>query len=211
MNALPTIVVAGLGRCGTSLMMQMLHAGGVPCAGDWPDFETNDSMSGRFDAKAFSALRGKAIKLITPADLPIGPMPRHVVIWLDRDPQEQAKSQLKMLYGIGAPVANNRKSMRVFVAGLRRDRPLNMAAAGVGRLPNLRLSFEGLITRPANSVSALEAFLLSHGYDTVDRRAMQQQTRPRSAACYPGMMEVELFNSPSFERQSSQPGRPGTF
>lgn len=206
MNELPAIVVAGLGRCGTSLMMQMLHAGGVPCVGNWPDFETNASMFGRFDPKAFSALRGKAIKLITPADLPIGPMPRHIVIWLDRDPQEQARSQLKMLDGIGAPVANNRKSMRAFVAGLRHDRPLNMAAVGVGRLPNLRLSFERLITRPAHTVAALEAFLLSYGYDTVDGRAMQQQIRPRSAACYPGMMEFELLR---FERQRSQPCRLG--
>lgn len=207
----PAIVVAGLGRCGTSLMMQMLHAGGVPCVGDWPDFETNASMPGLFAPSSFAAIRGKAIKLITPADLPIGAMPNHVVIWLDRDPQEQARSQLKMLDGIGAPVANNRKSMRAFVAGLRRDRPLNMAAVGVGRLPNLRLSFERLITRPAHTVDALEAFLLSHGYDAVDRQAMQQQIQPRSAACYPGMMEVELLSSPSFERQRSQPGRLGAF
>lgn len=208
MSGLPAIVVAGLGRCGTSLSMQMLHAGGVPCIGYWPDFETSASMFGQFDPKAFAALSGNAIKLITPANLPIGAMPNHIVIWLDRDPQEQARSQLKMLTSIGASPSNNRKAMRAFVASLRCDRPKNMAAIGVGRLPTLRLSFERLIMRPAESVGAIEAFLLLHGYGDIARQEMQDQIRPRSPACHPGMMELDLLSSTNIERRRSQPGRP---
>jgi hypothetical protein len=39
MMSAPVIVVAGLGRCGTSLVMQMLAAAGLPCVGSFPDFE----------------------------------------------------------------------------------------------------------------------------------------------------------------------------
>ena len=39
----PCIIVSGLGRCGSSLVMQMLHAGGVECLGAPPAFEPPES------------------------------------------------------------------------------------------------------------------------------------------------------------------------
>lgn len=33
------IIVTGIARSGLSLTMQMLHAGGIPCAGEPPAFE----------------------------------------------------------------------------------------------------------------------------------------------------------------------------
>ena len=39
MSAPPALLVAGLGRCGTSLMMQMLAAAGLPCVGEFPAYE----------------------------------------------------------------------------------------------------------------------------------------------------------------------------
>jgi hypothetical protein len=32
----PITIVAGLGRCGTSMLMQMLHRGGFSCVVPWP-------------------------------------------------------------------------------------------------------------------------------------------------------------------------------
>ncbi|RVC47633.1 hypothetical protein EN781_00420 [Mesorhizobium sp. M4A.F.Ca.ET.090.04.2.1] len=201
MSSLPAIVVAGQGRCGTSLMMQMLYAGGVQCFGDWPAFESSASMFGSFDPKAFAELRGRAIKLITPAELPIGPMPKHVVIWLDRDSHEQARSQLKMVADLPG-VTSNRHCVRTMVAGIRRERSPNMAAVGAnGKCPTLVLTFERLLTRTSVAMSALEAFLGLHGYDHLNFQAMRRQIRPRSPYCYPGMMEVDLLSEPP-------PGRP---
>ncbi|RWB67602.1 hypothetical protein [Mesorhizobium sp.] len=202
MSSLPAIVVAGQGRCGTSLMMQMLYAGGIPCVGHWPDFETGASSFGGFDPTAFAALRGKAIKLITPAELPIGQMPKHVVIWLDRDPEEQARSQLKMVATFMRSVDMSRKSIRAMAAGNRRGRLPNMAAIGAnGRHPTLLLSFERLLTQPTDAAIAVDAFLHEHGYVGLNFEAMRRQIRPRSPYCYPGMMEVDLLSAPP-------PGRP---
>lgn len=210
MSGRAAIVVAGQGRCGTSLMMQMLHAGGVSCVGEWPAFESNASMFGSFDPKSFAALRGQAIKLITPAELPIGAMPKHVVIWLDRDSQEQAKSQLKMVSGLFAGVATNRRSIRTMVAGIRRERTPNMVAVGAnGRCPTLLMSFERLLAQPTDVAIAVTAFLHEHGYDDLNFAAMRGQIRRRSPNCFPGMMEIELLATPApIERSRSSPGRP---
>lgn len=40
MSDKPTIFVSGLGRCGSSMTMQMLDAAGIPCIGDYPAYET---------------------------------------------------------------------------------------------------------------------------------------------------------------------------
>lgn len=196
MTELPAIVVAGQGRCGTSLMMQMLYAAGVPCVGNWPDFETGASSFGGFDPTAFAALRGKAIKLITPAELPIGEMPNHIVIWLDRDPEEQARSQLKMVASFVRHVDMSRKNIRAMAAGNRRERAPNMAAIGAnGRCPTLILSFEHLLTEPTDASIRIDAFLHEHDYRGLNFEAMRRQIRLRSPACYPGMMEVYLLSA----------------
>ncbi|TIR33324.1 MAG: hypothetical protein E5X35_11710 [Mesorhizobium sp.] len=171
----------------------MLQAGGVKCIGDWPAFETSASMFGSFDPAAFAALRGTAIKLIDPARLPIGAMPNHIVIWLDRGVVEQARSQIKMVRGFGGPVASNRQTLRAMVSGLRSDRAPNMAAIGAkGRLPSIALTFDRLLTHPTKTAADLYLFLRAHGYE-LDLVKMVKQIRGRSPACYPGMMEIELL------------------
>jgi hypothetical protein len=40
----PYVIVAGFGRCGSSLTMTMLHAAGIPCIGTPPDFEVNQML-----------------------------------------------------------------------------------------------------------------------------------------------------------------------
>lgn len=201
MTERPAIVVAGLGRCGTSLMMQMLHAGGVPCIGEWPAYETSASNFGSFDPVAFAALRGTAIKLIDPARLPIGAMPNHIVIWLERDPVEQAKSQVKMMQGFGAGVPANRKTIRTMVSGIRRDTGPSMAALGIRAVcPSIRIQFEYLLDPFGNKVAmaALVGFLSRHGYGDLDLGKMVGQIRRRSPECYPGMLEFELLDRKAF-------------
>ncbi|PBC01790.1 hypothetical protein [Mesorhizobium sp. WSM3860] len=210
MSSVPAIVVGGLGRCGTSLMMQMLYAGGVSCVGEWPAFEGSASMFGSFDPNAFAALRGQAIKLIAPAEHPIFDMPKHIVIWLDREPHEQAKSQLKMVSAMFGSVATNRRSIRSMVAGIRSERPSNMAAVGAkSRCPTLLMSFERLLTQPTVATDAIAAFLQSHGYKELNVSAMRRQIRRRYPTCYPGMMEIELLETPApIGLARPSPGRP---
>ncbi|OBQ89966.1 hypothetical protein [Mesorhizobium sp. AA23] len=191
-------------------MMQMLFAGGVACVGEWPAFESSASMFGSFDPNAFAALRGQATKLVGPADLPTGDMPKHIVIWLDREPHEQAKSQLKMVSVMFSGVATNRRSIRSMVAGIRSERSTNMAAVGAkSRCPTLVMSFERLLTQPAGAAETIAAFLQEHGYEQLNVTAMRRQVRPRSPTCFPGMMEIDLLETPApIGHPRPSPGRP---
>ena len=38
----PTVFVCGHGRCGSSMVMQMLDAGGFPCFGEYPAYEPEE-------------------------------------------------------------------------------------------------------------------------------------------------------------------------
>lgn len=189
----PCIVVAGMGRCGTSLMMQMLAAGGVPCTGEWPAFESDRMTARHFDAKAFDALGDCAVKLVDPAPLRPGRLPNHVVIWLDRSVKEQARSQIKFLRWNGQRVEDSRRTRLAFENGLRRERLGNRLSLGVpGRTYSITTSFEMLINYPLRTAREIALFLSAHGW-TVDAEAMTRQVVPRAPDCYPGMLEVELL------------------
>lgn len=103
----PIVVVSGIPRSGTSLMMQMLAAGGVPllCDAHRPADESNPR--GYFELRAVrgtardpawvSRAPGRAVKVIH-ALLPHLPAERRYrVIWMERDPAEVVASQNRML------------------------------------------------------------------------------------------------------------------
>jgi len=94
-----TLLVSGLGRCGSSLTLQMLEAGGFPCVGQYPAYEPEKLNPSKFDAKWFMSNNGKAIKFIMPEmydyKFPASYSPK--AIWIDRDPLEQARSSLKLM------------------------------------------------------------------------------------------------------------------
>lgn len=100
------IVVSGLPRSGTSLMMQMLHAGGIDIFTDNIRKPDESNPKGYFEHEAVKSLRsnkkwmknscGKAIKIIAQL-LPYAPMKYHYkVIFMEREIHEVINSQLKM-------------------------------------------------------------------------------------------------------------------
>lgn len=188
-----TIIVAGMGRCGTSLMMQMLHRAGVQCIGTFPDFETHNTMFGRFDQSFLSSLQSIAIKIIDPAKLPIPVLHHHVVIWLDRSADQQAASCAKLLqHAEGLKVG--RSARRGIERLLRKDRRFHRAA--FGQTPMYDVSFEQLIDWPHKTSAAVSEWLAEHGWQ-LDSRVMADCVRPRSSDCYPGFLEVGLVNEVS--------------
>jgi len=188
----PCIVVAGMGRCGTSLTMQMLDAAGIPCVGKRPAYETDASSMGGFDHAAFAGLSQVAIKLVDPANLTIRDMPNHIVIWLDREPREQAKSQIKFV-SLFAPVPDRRRAIRVVEADLKKSRVKHRAAVGVpGGCPAVTLSFEQIIINPIKSATVICDFLTDHGWP-LSPELMALEVRPRQCACLPGFLEAEMI------------------
>lgn len=186
MTAQPIVLVAGLGRCGTSLAMQMLHAAGLRCAGDWPSFEPPEMGIGTVDPAWLSQWQGGAVKALNPhwARLPAGIFA--VFVWLDRDPREQARSQIKFVRLMGgSPVGGplRRETRRVETA-LRHDRARALRAIGP-RQPLLALRFEALLADPRRAAGAMAGFLAP--WFALDTDTMAEAVRPRPAACAPGL------------------------
>ena len=181
----PITIVSGLGRCGTSMLMQMLHRGGFPCVGPWPSFEVPQARTPLAPDFA-EACRGKALKVLDPQRVGL---PRDVrVIWLDRDHRQQAKSHAKFL-AIMAGFAYDRAGRRQLAASLVRDTHAAMTA--IGSRPLLRLRFEAVLADPMNTAILLGEFVRCDAFDAV---AAARAVHSRSAACLPGLdMEMNLM------------------
>jgi hypothetical protein len=104
----PIVVVSGLPRSGTSMIMKMLEAGGVPVVTDAARAADEDNPLGYFedervknlagsDKQWFDAARGKAVKVITHLLKELPPQHNYRVILVRRDIGEVLASQAKML------------------------------------------------------------------------------------------------------------------
>lgn len=184
----PAIIVAGMGRCGTSLTMQMLHRAGVPCVGTFPAFESEHSSFKTFDPSFLADLAGKAMKIIDPKRMAIPKLDNHVVIWLDRDPRQQAASIAKMVAPVSGPV--DRNGRRRIAGSLRSDRLPNMLAFEA--VPMLVIRFENLINATFINCSSIASFLAGFGWE-VDPFAMAEAVLERGSDCLPFMLEERLL------------------
>jgi hypothetical protein len=103
----PIVVVSGLPRSGTSLMMQMLSSGGVPPKTDGQRGADDHNPRGYFEWEAVKTLRehpervdeaaGMAVKIVS---VQLRHLPRgrsYRIVWMDRPVEEIAASQETML------------------------------------------------------------------------------------------------------------------
>lgn len=110
-------VVSGLPRSGTSMLMQMLDAGGMPILSDRVREADEDNPKGYFEYESvkkmfrdrdwLSAARGKALKVVAPlvCSLPAGFHYR--VLLIERDLHEILSSQAKMISRRGESVEDS--------------------------------------------------------------------------------------------------------
>src|SRR5215510_8114285 len=101
------IVVSGLPRSGTSLMMQMLDSGGVEVVTDNIRAADTDNPRGyhefekvkriKHDASWLPGTRGKVFKMISQLLYDLPPGENYRIIFMDRDLDEVLRSQEKML------------------------------------------------------------------------------------------------------------------
>ncbi len=111
------LVVSGLPRSGTSMLMQMLDAGGFSILTDGARGADEDNPRGYFEVEAAKRLlrdqswlpgaRGKAVKIVAPlvCSLPAGC--RYRVILIERDYDEILESQAAMIRRRGEPVQDS--------------------------------------------------------------------------------------------------------
>lgn len=164
------IVVSGLPRSGTSLMMQMLAAGGIEIVTDHQRAADADNPLGycefekvkqiKHDATWLSGIRGKAVKMVSQLlyDLPAAESYR--IVFMERDLEEVLASQEKMLARLQKPAAPRDQIRRAFalhLEGLRawlRQQP-NMAV--------LNVNYNELLESPQPLAERVNEFLGREG------------------------------------------------
>jgi len=105
----PVIVVSGLPRSGTSMMMKMLEAGGVPVWMDGIRTPDDQNPKGYYELERVKQLdkgmdrswvragRGRVVKVISSLLEHLPAENNYQVVFMNRDIQEVLKSQSKML------------------------------------------------------------------------------------------------------------------
>ena len=166
----PLVVVSGLPRSGTSMVMQMLRAGGLTCADDGQRAADEDNPRGYFEVERVKQLhkegdkswlwahQGAAIKVISfllrhlPGDL------RYRVLLIHRDLEEVLASQRRMLRRRGEdPDAVPEPEMaRAFADHLREVEAFLDEAAN---FETLRLDHGRILADPTASARAIDEFL----------------------------------------------------
>lgn len=184
----PVLIVAGLGRCGTTAMMTALAAGGIPTAGEAPAFEPPETMP-PVDPAWLAAQAGRAVKLLDPYRHNRDALrcPR-VVLFMTREHREQAKSQAKMVEILmGAPRAG-RREIRRLAAGLANDQWA--ATQAVGPIAQ-SIDFATLVRHP-ELIMRLVAQSLRPWW-SLDEKAAAAAIVKRDPRCAPGLdMEMRL-------------------
>lgn len=179
------LLVVGTARCGLTVTMQMLHAGGYPCHGEYPGFEPYKYGEYHWDSMPQD---GGAIK-IPDAHRQNIPQDRDFrVICLRRlRVAEQIKSMNKWNLALwGLPPMNTPRLQAALMNDNQRISEL------VGRWPTLWLSFEQIINDTASTVQSIADFVGTELVE-LDVSAMQGAVRPRSTDCYPGLLEAEMI------------------
>lgn len=160
------IVVSGLPRSGTSLMMQMLAAGGVDVITDGERTADVDNPRGYFELEIVKKIkvesswipsaRGKAFKMISQLAYDLPATEKYRMLLLERDLDEVLASQEKMLARLGRPAIARDKMKAAFEIQIKRfdgwlDRQPNIAV--------LRVNYSILVAKPQEQAEQINEFL----------------------------------------------------
>lgn len=183
------VVVSGVGRCGSSLTMQMLHAGGYPTIGEYPAFE--DIRAGAFghDTEWISKQQGKAIKILTPLAINKFLGADYKFIWVDRNPLQQAISQVKfgnLMMGLPA----NRKIIKTYENSYRSEKQEHINHIKKYTKHDIfYLTFENLLKNPTECARTIIEFVGA----SLDIEAMANQVIKRPPEAEKGLdIEIKL-------------------
>ena len=178
-------IVSGLPRSGTSMMMQMLAAGGVsPLADDnrLPDdhnekgyFEDRRAMALRKDVSWLPEARGQAVKIVAQLlpDLPAGAGLSYGVLFMERELDEVIASQRDMLAAQGKEPARIPEALlkHTYLTQLERVKKL----LAIRKIPTLYVRHRDCIQAPAVVAARLNTFLGG----ALDENAMAGAVTPR--------------------------------
>src|SRR5271166_2837043 len=118
------IVVSGLPRSGTSLMMQMLDRGGIETVTDAIRVPDTDNPKGYYEFELVKQIKhnatwlpgtqGKAFKMVSQLLYDLPETQSYRIIFMERDFDEMLDSQEKMLQRLGRPAAPRDEIKRAY-------------------------------------------------------------------------------------------------
>jgi hypothetical protein len=162
------IVVSGLPRSGTSMMMQMLEAGGMEVLTDRARKSDDDNPRGYFEMEAVKRLskdqsclenaEGKSVKVISELLKYLPQKHKYRVIFMLRNMDEIIASQNMMLMRRGKPGDNvsNQKLSQLF------QRHLEQVMAWMEKQPNMEIlcvNYNEILKDPKEGVGKICTFL----------------------------------------------------
>ncbi len=160
------VVVSGLPRSGTSLMMQMLDHGGIPAMTDELRTADRDNPRGYFEFERVKQIkndcswlpqaRGKAVKMVSQLlyDLPASEAYR--IIFMRRELDEILVSQEKMLQRLNRPTPDRNILSEAFTLHLDR---LFAWLPQQGQMRTLMVSYNLLLAEPETQSKRIAQYL----------------------------------------------------
>jgi hypothetical protein len=161
-------IVSGLPRSGTSLMMQMLHAGGLPVLTDGLRTADENNQRGYFEYEPVKRLRsdrswlpqarGQAVKIIhlLLRDLLLDGSLHYRIVFMQRPMTEVLASQRAMLEREGKTAADAAVLAKAFEGQLTQ---INAWLAAQPLISVLPVSFHQVVQQPQTVAQALTDFL----------------------------------------------------
>jgi hypothetical protein len=160
------VIVSGLPRSGTSLMMQMLDRGGLAVVTDNIRAADTDNPRGYYeleqvkrikkDVSWLPATRGKAFKMVSQLLYELPASERYRVIFMERDLDEMILSQEKMLARLSKPAAPSAVIRDHFTKHLSK---LREWLAGQSNLQVIYIRYSDLVEHPEIESARISEFL----------------------------------------------------
>jgi hypothetical protein len=163
----PVYIVSGLPRSGTSMMMRMLAAGGLPVLADERREADSDNPRGYFELEAVKGSAadaswvqqapGKAVKVISYLLRSLPPALDYRVVFMRRALDQVVRSQRVMLERLGAPVEQSDEEARSSLAEHVVDVESWLETAG--HIRRLGVSYERVLGEPRPMAERIARFL----------------------------------------------------
>jgi len=162
------IIVSGLPRSGTSMMMQMLEAGGLPVLKDDIREPDEDNPKGYYEFERVKQIaqdrawlddaKGKAVKMVSALLLQLPNTYTYKVVFMRRKMQEILASQNRMLSRKGEPTnaVGDEKMALLF------QKHLDQVTQWIGEQPNLQVlyvNYNEVMAEPLEQLERINQFL----------------------------------------------------
>jgi hypothetical protein len=163
-------IVSGLPRCGTSMMMQLLHAGGLPALTDHERKPDEDNPRGYFELEKVKKIRqdtswlneaeGKVFKMVSVLLFELPKDHDYRIIFMTRDLDEILASQGRMLTRMGKqnqPGKRSDQEMKQFF-----DLHLKEIQSWLAAQKNMNVlycSYNDVMSDPAGHIGKIRQFL----------------------------------------------------